>query len=141
MRIVQLSVVSALLTSALIVDVGCSREREAPKSTAAIELDNFRHNAQVHNEETKTTESQSESESDRAISQNIRDVFRADDSLSTNAKNIKIITNQGMVTLRGPVKNKQEKTAIEATAKRVTGVKSVDSQLEITTAYGKSSFA
>jgi hyperosmotically inducible periplasmic protein len=129
------------LISALIVDVGCWRERLAPKSTAAIEPDNSHRNVRDRNDETKTAKNQSENEADRTISQNIRDVLRADDSLSTNAKNIKIITNQGIVTLRGPVKNEKEKNAIEAKARRVTGVKSVDNQLEITTAYGKSGFA
>ena len=129
------------LISALIVDVGCSRERQALKSTAAIEPDNSRRNGRDRNEETKTPTNQSENEADRTITHNIRDVLRADDSLSTNAKNIKIITKQGTVTLRGSVKNEQEKNAIEAKAKRVTGVKNVDNQLEITTAYSKSSFA
>jgi hyperosmotically inducible periplasmic protein len=129
------------LISALIVNVGCSREQQAPKSTAAIEPDNFRRNVRDRNEETKTADNQSENEPDRTITQNIRDVLTADNSLSTNAKNVKIITKQGMVTLRGPVKNDQEKNAIEAKAKRVTGVKNVDNHLEITTAYSKSSFA
>jgi len=129
------------LISGLILDVACSRERQAPKSTAAIEPDNSRRNVRDRNEAMKTAENQSENEADRTITQNIRAVLRADDSLSTNAKNIKIITNQGMVTLRGPIKNEKEKNAIEAKAKGVAGVKSVDNQLEITTAYGKSGFA
>jgi hyperosmotically inducible protein len=129
------------LISALIVDVGCSRGRQAPKSTAAIEPVNFRRSVRDHNEETKTGENQSENKADRTITQNIRDIVKADNSLSTNAMNVKIITKQGMVTLRGTVKNEQEKNAIEAKAKRVKGVKNVDNQLEITTAYSKSSFA
>ena len=137
----QMRILLLFLISALVVDVACSRERRALKSTAGIEPDNSRRNVRDRNEATKTAENQSENEADRTISQNIRNVLRTDDSLSTNAKNIKIITNQGMVTLRGPVKNEKEKNAIEAKAKRVTGVKSVDNQLEITAAYGKSSFA
>jgi osmotically-inducible protein OsmY len=54
-----------------------------------------------------------------------------DDSLSTTAKNIKIITANGMVTLRGPVKNPQEKSTIEAKAQTIAGADRVDSQLEI----------
>jgi len=52
-------------------------------------------------------------------------------TFSTNAKNVKIITNEGTVTLRGPVKSDKEKAEIEAKAKRVAGVKKVDNQLEI----------
>ena len=53
-------------------------------------------------------------------------------ALSVNGKNVKIITSDGTVTLRGPVKDDKEKAEIEAKAKRVAGVKKVDNQLEIT---------
>lgn len=82
-------------------------------------------------DQNKTTGDQSENEADRTITQNIRRAVTADDSLSTNAKNVKIITNNGMVTLRGPVKSEKEKAEIEAKAKQVAGVKSVDNQLEV----------
>jgi len=55
----------------------------------------------------------------------------ADKSLSTTAKNVKIITINGVVTLRGPVKSPQEKGSIEATAQRLAGTTNVDNQLEI----------
>src|SRR5262245_2665579 len=74
------------LISVLIVDVACSPERRAPKSTAAIEPDNSRRNVRDRNEKTKTAENQSENEADRRISQNIRAVLRADDSLSWRKK-------------------------------------------------------
>ena len=82
-------------------------------------------------DQNKTTGDQSENEADRTITQNIRRAVTADDSLSTNAKNVKIITNNGMVTLRGPVKSEKEKAEIEAKAKQVAGVKSVDNQLDV----------
>jgi len=55
----------------------------------------------------------------------------ADKSLSTNAKNIKIITAHGLVTLRGPVNTPQEKATIEAKAQNIAGATNVESQLEI----------
>lgn len=119
------------LISAVIVGASCSRDREAPKTTAAVEADNTGRNVRDRSDATKTPEDQSENEADRTITQSIRKAINSDDSLSTNAKNVKIITNDGTVTLRGPVKNEQEKTAIEAKAKQVAGVKSVDHQLEI----------
>jgi osmotically-inducible protein OsmY len=57
-----------------------------------------------------------------------------DDALSTNAHNVKIITDNGSVVLRGPVNSPQEKAAIEAKAKSVPGVKQVTSQLEVVSA-------
>ena len=55
-----------------------------------------------------------------------------DKSLSFTAKNVKIITIGGKVTLRGPVKSDAERAAIEAAARRAVGSGAqVDSQLEI----------
>jgi hyperosmotically inducible protein len=122
------------LISAVIVGGACSRDRgsrQAPQSSAAVEPDNTGRNVRDRGGETKTPMDQSENEADRAITQNIRKAITADDSLSTNAKNVKIITNDGTVTLRGPVKSEKEKADIEAKAKQVAGVKKVDNQLEI----------
>jgi osmotically-inducible protein OsmY len=47
------------------------------------------------------------------------------------AKNVKIITVNGVVTLRGPVKTIEEKRTIEAMAQQIAGADKVDSQLEI----------
>ena len=55
----------------------------------------------------------------------------ADKSLSTNAHNVKIITANGVVTLRGPVKSAAEKANIGAKAQQAAGVRRVDNQLEI----------
>jgi osmotically-inducible protein OsmY len=80
---------------------------------------------------TTTAGDQSENEQDRTITENVRKAVSSDDALSTNAKNVKIITNNGTVTLRGPVKSQKEKVDIEAKAKQIAGVKNVDNQLEI----------
>jgi osmotically-inducible protein OsmY len=55
----------------------------------------------------------------------------ADQSVSTNGKNVKIITVDGAVTLRGPVRGEKEKTNIGAKAQQIAGVRTVDNQLEI----------
>ena len=96
-----------------------------------MEPDNSGRNVRDRDNQTKTSGDQSENEADRTISQNIRAAITADDSLSTNGKNVKIITSDGTVTLRGPVKSDKEKAEIEAKAKQIAGVKKVDNQLEI----------
>ena len=113
--------------------VACSKNRSDNKqvSQTAVEPDNSGRNVRDRDDQNKTTGDQSENEADRTITQNIRRAVTADDSLSTNAKNVKIITNNGTVTLRGPVKSEKEKAEIEAKAKQVAGVKSVDNQLEV----------
>jgi hyperosmotically inducible periplasmic protein len=121
-----------LLFSTLLV-VACSKNRSENKqvSQTAVEPDNSGRNVRDRDDQNKTTGDQSENEADRTITQNIRRAVTADDSLSTNAKNVKIITNNGTVTLRGPVKSEKEKAEIEAKAKQVAGVKGVDNQLEV----------
>jgi osmotically-inducible protein OsmY len=74
---------------------------------------------------------QSETEADIQTTAAIRKAVTDDKSLSTNAHNVKITTANGVVTLRGPVKSEQEKSAIEAKAKAVAGVTRVDNLLEI----------
>jgi hyperosmotically inducible periplasmic protein len=125
--------ITVLLLSTVLI-VGCSKNRSEDKqvSQTAVEPDNSGRNVRDRNDQTKTAGDQSESEADRTISQNIRQALTADDSLSTNGKNAKIITIDGTVTLRGPVKSDKEKSAIGAKAQQVAGVKNVDNQLEIT---------
>jgi osmotically-inducible protein OsmY len=74
---------------------------------------------------------QSNGSSDVKISAAIRKGIMGDKTLSFAAKNVKIITVGGKVTLRGPVKSDQEKAAIEALAKQTAGVSEVDDQLEV----------
>jgi osmotically-inducible protein OsmY len=131
---VAMKTIALLFLIPAVLVIGCSRDRDArrePQSSAAVEADNSGRNVRDRNEGTKTAGDQSENEADRTITQNIRKAITADDSLSTNAKNVKIITDDGTVTLRGPVKNEKEKADIEAKARQIAGVKRVDNQLEI----------
>jgi len=121
----------ALLPLLLVFSCSKNRSEDKQASQTAVEPDNSGRNARDSNDQTKTAGDQSENEADRTISQNIRKAVTDDDSLSTNAKNVKIITNDGAVTLRGPVKSEKEKAAVEAKAKQVAGVKRVDNQLEV----------
>jgi hyperosmotically inducible protein len=128
MKIITIVCVSAFLI------VGCSKDRSENRqvSQTAVEPDNTGRNVRDRNDQNKTATDQSESAADRTISQNLRQAITADDSLSTNGKNVKIITIDGTVTLRGPVQSEKEKTVIGAKAQQIAGVKNVDNQLEIT---------
>jgi osmotically-inducible protein OsmY len=123
----------AILFLATVLISGCSKDRSEDKqvSQTAVEPDNSGRNVRDRDNQSKTSGDQSENEADRRISQNIRAAITSDDSFSTNAKNVKIITSDGTVTLRGPVKSDKEKAEIEAKAKQIAGVKKVDNQLEI----------
>ena len=78
-----------------------------------------------------TASDQSENEADRKITQQIRQAVTKDDSLSTSAQNVTIVTQGGKVTLRGAVKSQGEKQKIAEKAKQVSGVKNVDNQITV----------
>ena len=80
---------------------------------------------------TLTPGDQSSNEADVELTRRIREAVVADDSLSTNAHNVKIITINGKVTLRGPVENEAERAKIVATAQQLAGKNKVDNKLEI----------
>lgn len=71
------------------------------------------------------------SEADRTVTQLVRQRIIAQDGLSVDAQNVRIITRDGVVTLRGPVANPEEKARIAALTADATGVKRVDNQLEV----------
>lgn len=93
--------------------------------------DNSRVNTRDRSGDTLTPTDQGGSEADRKLTQQVRQAVMQDDSLSFTAKNIKIITVNGKVTLRGPVKSEQERAAIDAAAKRVAGASQVENLLEL----------
>jgi hyperosmotically inducible protein len=125
---------------ATLVVFGCSKDRADNKSSdnqvsqsTQVPPDNTGRNVRDRDDATKTPGDQSENEADRTITQNVRKALTDDDSLSTDGKNVKVITSDGNVTLRGPVKSDKEKGQIENKAKQIAGVKKVDNQLEIAT--------
>jgi len=54
-----------------------------------------------------------------------------DKTLSTYAHNVKIVAQDGQVTLKGPVRTENEKKTIEAKAVEVAGAGHVDNQMSI----------
>jgi hypothetical protein len=107
---------------------GTTNEKRSGEPVAA---DNTKVNERDQDKDALTPIDQSESASDLKITQEIRKAVMADGSLSFTAKNVKIITNAGKVTLRGPVKSASERAAIEAAARKVAGAGKVDNQLQI----------
>jgi hyperosmotically inducible protein len=78
-----------------------------------------------------TADQQKMNPADRTLTQKIRKAIHDDNTLSTYAHNIKIISQDGKVTLRGPVRSEDEKNNIEAKAVAVAGQGNVTDQLEI----------
>jgi len=108
-------------------------------STAAIagsawsqdtNADNTGKNTRDRDDESQTATDQSNDPADIKITADIRKMVVNDGSLSMMAKNVKIITTDGVVTLRGPVETQKEKAAIESHAKHA-GAKKITNELEI----------
>jgi osmotically-inducible protein OsmY len=78
-----------------------------------------------------TAERQGNSKSDLQLTQNIRKALIADKTLSTSAHNVKVITNNGAVILKGPVATADEKASVEAKAKEIAGADNVKSRIEV----------
>ena len=93
--------------------------------------DNTKKNERDRSGETQTSGDQSNSSDDVNLTAAIRRAVVKDDSLSGTAKNIKIITANGTVTLRGPVKNDAEKAKIAELAQSAAGNAKIDNQLEV----------
>ena len=93
--------------------------------------DNTKTNARDHQAGQKTAGDQSNSKADLEITQKIRKAIVDEKDLSTYAHNIKIVTVDGKVTLKGPVTSEAEKTAVESKAAEVAGKANVTSQVSV----------
>jgi hyperosmotically inducible protein len=116
--LLAIACLSALTISTLVAD-----DKKAPDNTATNERD--------RSGETQTSGDQSNSSADLKITQAVRQAIMKDSELSMTAKNIKVITTNGQVTLRGPVKTAQEKAKINQLASSAAGGARIDNQLDV----------
>src|ERR1700674_1153112 len=98
---------------------------------SAAPADNTTVNQRDRNANEPTADQKKNNPSDRDITKQIRQAIVKDKSLSTYAHNVKIITQNGQVTLKGPVRSDEEKRAIEAKATEIVGENKVTSELDI----------
>jgi len=93
--------------------------------------DNTKMNQRDRNPNEPTADQQQNNLSDRDLTQQIRKAIEADKDLSTYAHNVKVIAQNGQVTLKGPVRSEEEKRAVEAKAREVAGKGKVTSELTV----------
>ncbi|MFZ0804333.1 MAG: BON domain-containing protein [Terriglobales bacterium] len=98
---------------------------------ASAPADNTKVNQRDQDANEPTANQQKDNPSDRDITQQIRRAIMKDKSLSTYAHNVKVITQNGQVTLKGPVRSDDEKQAIEAKATEIAGQNKVSNELEV----------
>jgi hyperosmotically inducible protein len=123
MRLMKRILLALACLSAVSLAAIAADEKTKPDNTAT--------NARDRSGETQTSGDQSNSSADLKITQAIRQALMKDSELSTTAKNIKIITDNGRVTLRGPVKNRQEKAKIDQLARSAAGGAKIVDQLDV----------
>lgn len=95
--------------------------QQEPATSGQQQPDNTKINQRDRDQNEPTADNQKENSSDRVLAQQVRRALVKDKALSTYAHNIKVIAQNGVVTLKGPVRSDQEKQAIEAKAAEVAG--------------------
>lgn len=93
--------------------------------------DNSKVNQRDQTSKAPTADDQGTSKADIDRTAAVRKAVNDQTGLSTYAKNVKIITRDGLVTLRGPVRDQDERTRIAKIATDIAGEKQVKNELEI----------
>ena len=132
MKAVYRNVVLTVLCAGLQLSAGVmASAQESSTQQVSPAPDNTKVNERDRKRNEPTADQQKDNRSDRDITQQIRQSITKDKSLSTYAHNVKIVTQNGQVTLKGPVRSEDEKKAIEAKAAEVAGDGKVTSELNI----------
>jgi len=114
-----------------IATLALSAYAQNKETTTQPAVDNTAKNARDKSGETLTSGDQSNTPEDVKTTAAIRRAIVADKSLTMTATNVKIITANGKVTLRGPVNTAAEKARIAQLAKQQAGKATIDNQLEV----------
>jgi hyperosmotically inducible periplasmic protein len=116
MNIQRIFLTTALCVASVITAVsGKAQTPDSPKP------DSTSVNKRDRDADQATADQQKNNRPDRELTKDIRRSIMADKSLSSYAHNIKIITQNGTVTLKGPVKSEDEKRSVVAKAVAVAG--------------------
>jgi len=130
-KIAQLGAVGALLlASTLVAAQTPSQSSESASSSQTVAPDNTRANREPSNRD-RSADQQSNARSDIDITARIRRSVMDDKSLSTNGHNVKIVAENGTVTLSGVVPSDAEKEAIERKAASVAGRDRVTNNIRV----------
>ena len=131
MKAVHSTIVRTFLCAGLLLGAGAVAVAQDAGQQGPVAADNTKVNQRDRSQNEPTADQQKDNRSDRDVTQQIRDSIMKDKSLSAYAHNVKIITQNGQVTLKGPVRSEDEKKLIEAKAIEVAGDNKVTSQLDI----------
>jgi hyperosmotically inducible protein len=133
-RIICTSPAAWVFTSILAGGVATAQAQNAPKprdNVVNADADNTKQNQRYDGKTESTADQQSNEKDAMETTRRIRSAITDDKSLSTYAHNIKIISANGEVVLKGPVESANEKTIVENIAMKMAGNRKVKSQLEV----------
>jgi hyperosmotically inducible protein len=122
-RSLSVIAISSFLSSGLVI-----AQDNAGQNNSA---DNTKVNTRDRSTNEPTADNQRNNMSDRDITKQIRQSIDKDKSLSSYAHNVKVVTQNGQVTLKGPVRSDEEKRSVEAKATAVAGENNVKDQLDV----------
>ena len=120
-----------LLGACLFLGASMPAKMSLQQDTQQPAPDNTKTNQRDQDKTSPTADQQKMNPADRDITKKIRAALHNDKSLSIYAHNVKIITQDGKVTLKGPVRSDEEKAAIAAKASAIAGEGNVTDQLEV----------
>jgi osmotically-inducible protein OsmY len=120
-----------LLVGFLVLGCGTLLLAQDSAGQNAPSSDNTQMNQHDRTQNESTADQQQNNRSDLEITQQVRKAIEADKSFSKYAHNVKVITQNGQVTLKGPVRSEEEKHAVEAKAADVAGEGKVTSELTV----------
>ena len=98
---------------------------------AQAAADNTKVNERDRAKGAVTADQQKETDADRNLVKKIRQSLVKDKSLSTYAHNVKVVSQGGQVTLKGPVRSEEEKRSVEAKAIEIAGAGRVTNEISI----------
>ena len=135
MRVIYRTAVRIFLCAGVLLGSGALARAQQPQELsgqqASPAIDNTKVNERDRSKSEPTADQQKDNRSDRDITQQIRKSIMNDKSLSSYAHNVKIVTQNGQVTLKGPVRSEDEKRTIETKATEVAGENKVTSELNV----------
>jgi hyperosmotically inducible protein len=129
----MIKIATKLLLSQMLL-LGCITPMWAQQdssSSQGVPADNTKVNQRDRDQSVPTADQQKNNTSDQEIAQQIRKNIVKDKSLSTYAHNVKVVVQNGSVTLKGPVRSEDEKKAIESKAAEVAGADKVTNEIEV----------
>jgi hyperosmotically inducible periplasmic protein len=122
---------TVLCAGVLLGSMALAQAQEPTGQQASSAADNSKMNQRDRSVNEPTADQQKDNRTDQDITRQIRQSIMADKSLSTYAHNVKIITQDGQVTLKGPVRSEDEKQAVTSKATAVAGESKVTDDLSI----------